>query len=306
MTAVKDKEIITTDYANDKEMEKLKEKSLLPTNDVIFHCLFGEVGNEKITKSFLEEILNMNVGEIDLDLNLNLTREYYDSKLGVLDVRAKAPNGVNYNIEMQNTSSEKLPERILSYWSRLYTMNLKRGNNYNVLTKTIAVIIVNDNVKKFELLKKYHTRWNIREEDYKDMILTDDFEIHIVELPKYIQMRKNKKCKNIWLEFLLEPEGKEVLEAMKECKEVGEARKKWRKITSDEIIRDRALRLEIAELDRNTDLYYARKSGLEEGIEKQNIAIAKKMLEQNLDMDIIVKTTGLSEEKVLELKEGIN
>ena len=97
-----------------------------------------------------------------------------------------------------------------------------------------------------------------------------------------------------------------MLEAMKECKEVGEARKKWRKITSDEIIRDRALRLEIAELDRNTDLYYARKSGLEEGIEKQNIAIAKKMLEQNLDMDIIVKTTGLSEEKVLELKEGIN
>ena len=124
-------------------------------------------------------------------------------------------------------------------------------------------------------------------------------------------MKKDKKCKNIWLDFLLEPEGKEVLEAMKECKEVEEARKKWRKITADEVIRDRALRLEIAELDRNTDLYYARESGIEvgreegyaQGIRENNITIAKKMLEQKLDIDIIIKTTGLTKEEVENLKE---
>ena len=33
---------------NTKEMESLKNISTLPTNDVIFHCLFGTKGNEKI------------------------------------------------------------------------------------------------------------------------------------------------------------------------------------------------------------------------------------------------------------------
>lgn len=59
---------------NTKEMESLKKISTLPTNDVIFHCLFGTKGNEKITKAFLEKLLNKEVEEINLDLNLNLIR----------------------------------------------------------------------------------------------------------------------------------------------------------------------------------------------------------------------------------------
>ena len=45
----------------------LAEKSLLPTNDVIFHCLFGTVGNEKITKDLLEKLLNKKIENIELD-----------------------------------------------------------------------------------------------------------------------------------------------------------------------------------------------------------------------------------------------
>ena len=100
MTEIIEKQHVTNDYANNLEMEQLVEKSLLPTNDVIFHCLFGQVGSEQITKTFIEKVLKRDVGKIDLDLNLDLQREYYDSKLGILDVRAKTPDGINYNIEM--------------------------------------------------------------------------------------------------------------------------------------------------------------------------------------------------------------
>lgn len=188
-----EKQHVTKDYSNNPEMEELVEKSLLPTNDVIFHCLFGQVGSEQITKTFIEKVLNRDIGKIDLDLNLNLQRDHYDSKLGILDVRAKTEDGINFNIEMQNTDSTKLPERLLSYWSRLYTGDLKRGKNYNTLAKTIAIIIVNDYINRFEIMRKYHTKWNIREEDYKDMILTDDFEIHIIELPKYEKNERKRK-----------------------------------------------------------------------------------------------------------------
>lgn len=282
--------------------EEITKKSLLPTNDVIFHCLFGQVGNEKITKDLIEKIINKKVAEIELDLNLNLIREKYDSKLGVLDVRAKAADGTNYNIEMQNSSSATLPERILSYWSRLYSGDLKRGNDYDVLAKTIAIIIVNDKIDRFELIKKYHTKWNIREEDYKDIILTEDLEIHIIELPKYKKMRENKENKNIWLEFLLEPQSKEVLKAMAQNKEIKEAEAKWRKITADDRIRDRALRLEIAELDRNTALKHAREEGELVGEKNSKLEIAKKMLEKEIDIAIIVETTGLTQEEIKNIK----
>lgn len=301
MTKTIEKQHVTKDYSNNPEMEELVEKSLLPTNDVIFHCLFGQVGSEQITKTFIEKVLNRDIGKIDLDLNLNLQREHYDSKLGILDVRAKTEDGINFNIEMQNTDSTKLPERLLSYWSRLYTGDLKRGKNYNTLAKTIAIIIVNDYINRFEIMRKYHTKWNIREEDYKDMILTDDFEIHIIELPKYEKMKEKGKCKDIWLDFLLKPEGKEVLEAMKESKEIKEAKEKWRKITADEKIRDRALRLEIAELDRNTDLYYARKEGIEEGERNKIRYIIKKLRDKNFTDEQILELTGISKDEIEEI-----
>lgn len=41
--------------------------------------------------------------------------------------------------------------------------------------------------------------------------------------------------------------------------------------------------------------------GKKEGIKQQTIAIAKKLKEQNIDIDIIIKTTGLTKEEIEEL-----
>jgi len=298
---------------NTKEMERLKNISTLPTNDVIFHCLFGTKGNEKITKAFLEKLLNKEVEEIDLDLNLNLIREHYDDKLGILDVRVKDKNGVNYNIEMQNTSSNTLPERIISYWSRLYNGDLKVGNDYNTLNKTIAILIVNDTIKNLEVIKKFHTKWNLREETYTEIILTDYLEIHIIELPKYIQSKKSNN--NVWLDFLLKPNEIRGMDAMedskmkKELEMVEEARKKWEEIIADEKIRDRALRLEIARLDYNTGMNNAREEGIKQGIEKgireslENIV--KEMLSKNFQIKTIAEITKLDIKEIEKIKDGL-
>lgn len=280
---------------NPELKKQAEERSLLPTNDVIFHILFGKIGNENITRKFLENTLNTDVSEIELDKNLDLQQEHYDDKLGVLDVRAKTKDGINYNIEMQNTSSNELPERMLSYWSRLYTGDLKRGNDYDTLTKTIAILIVNDTVKRFDLINKYSTKWNIREEDYSNIILTDDLDIRIIELPKYKKMVNEKLVKkNMWLEFLLKPNGKEVIKAMERDEGIKEAHDEWKRITEDEIARDRALRLEIAELDRNTAMKHAKRDGIQEGVEKVILC----MFRQKMSVEDIAKYAELSIEEV--------
>lgn len=284
----------------------LAEKSLLPTNDVIFHCLFGTVGNEKITKDLLEKLLNKKIENIELDRNVNLIREHYDDKLGILDVRLTDEDGTNYNIEMQNTSSEQLPHRILWYWSKLYVGDLKKGHDYTALNKTIAIIILNDQIERFDEIKKYETKWNIREEDYREIILTDDLEIRIIELPKYIRMKKVDKLKvNTWLEFILNPKRKEELEGMEDDM-IEEARRKWEEIISNEEIRDRALRREVAEFDRNTAIKVATDKGIEQGSDEARKEIAKEMLKNGDSIEYIEKITKLSKSEINELKNEID
>ena len=61
-------------------------KILSPKLDVVFQVIFGEVGNEIITKDFLETILNEKIDKIDLSKNTILRRKYQEEKLGILDI----------------------------------------------------------------------------------------------------------------------------------------------------------------------------------------------------------------------------
>ena len=56
------------------------------------------------------------------------------------------------------------------------------------------------------------------------------------------------------------------------------------------------------EQDVINQLYYAKKKGLAEGKTEERLEIAKKMLKEGLSVDLICRTTGLSEEEVLKLK----
>ena len=85
---------------NDTKEGTQKTKLLSPKLDVVFQSLFGEVGNERITKEFLEAILERKIEEVDLSGNIVLRRENVEDKMGVLDVLAKINNNEYANIEM--------------------------------------------------------------------------------------------------------------------------------------------------------------------------------------------------------------
>ena len=94
---------------DEKIQEVKKEKKLLsPKLDIIFQVLFGEVGSEKITKTFLEAILERRIENIDLSGNIVLRRENLEDKMGVLDVLAKLNDGEYCNIEMQMVEKDRI------------------------------------------------------------------------------------------------------------------------------------------------------------------------------------------------------
>ena len=76
-------------------------KLLSPKLDVVFQRLFGEVGNEKITKGFVEKILGEKIERVDLSKNPILRRETVHGKLGVLDVLVEFNDREKINLEIQ-------------------------------------------------------------------------------------------------------------------------------------------------------------------------------------------------------------
>ena len=289
-------------------------KTLSPKLDVVFQALFGDVGNESITKGFLETILERKIDSIDLSRNPILRREFKDEKLGVLDIIAKLDKDEICNIELQIVDKKNIIERILYYWSRLYSRQIKSGEDYKILQKAIVILITDFKIENLEELD-YHSRWKIMEDKQgKKIILTQKLEIDIIELPKIIGKEKEQDNLLDWLYFLENPKSERVTEKMKENENLKEAVKKLDNLSEDERmqriadLRQKAIMDEKAIYEKGLEIGLEKgiQRGMEKGIEKgimegsqkEKIEIAKKMLELKIDKEIIAEATGLTEQEI--------
>lgn len=247
--------------------EKTNKKTLSPKIDVVFQALFGEVGSERITKKFLETILKQQIDEIDLSKNPIIRRDYVQDKLGILDVIAKINNSDNCNIEIQLASSSNIIDRLLYYWSKLYVRDIKSGENYKTLSKTISVLIADFEIPHLKDLP-YHSEWQIIEKNFLTIILTNKLNIHIIEIPKIEKCKEDADELIDWLYFLVNPKSERVENKMKENKELKEAVEKLDKISNDEQMRRIAELREKAILDENSRISDISES-FNQGMEKR-------------------------------------
>ena len=277
-------------------------KTLSPKLDVVFQALFGEVGNESITKGFLETILERKIDSIDLSRNPILRREFKEEKLGVLDIIAKLDKDEICNIELQIVDKKNIIERILYYWSRLYSRQIKSGEDYKILQKAIVILITDFKIENLEELD-YHSRWKIMEDKQgKKIILTQKLEIDIIELPKIIGKEKEQDNLLDWLYFLENPKSERVTKKMKENENLKEAVKKLDNLSEDERmqriadLRQKAIMDEKAIYEKGLEVGIEK--GIMEGSQKEKIEIAKKMLELKIDKKTIAEATGLTEQEI--------
>ena len=287
----------------EQQKQNQKIRRYPPKIDIIFQAIFGEVGSENITKDFLEKILKRKIEKISLDKNPILRRELKDDKLGVLDIVTELDGKEKCNIEMQLIDKNNIIERMLYYWSKMYTKQIKAGDDYKKLEKTIVILIADFNIKGLEEVE-YHSTWKIIETNsVKKLILTDKFELDIIELLK-IKGRENEKDQLLdWLIFLENPESERVARKMEENENLKEAVEKLDRISEDEKmqriieLREKAIRDEHAIYDKGLD------DGIEKGAKEEKIKIVKSMLKENMDIEIIIKITGLTKEEIEKLKE---
>ena len=134
-----------------------KKSILQPKNDVVFKALFSR-GKPRITQA----ILKMKIDKLELDKSTDLLNENADDKNGRLDLRAIINGNTECDIEVQLTSNDNIAERFVYYWAKMYAANLKIGDTYSDLRKTISIIILDDDFKLTKNLGKPQTTWKIR------------------------------------------------------------------------------------------------------------------------------------------------
>ena len=284
-----------------QESKETKEEILSPMIDVVFQMLFGEIGSERITQDFLSTILREKIDTVNLDQNVVLRRELPKGKMGIVDVLAKINDNEFCNIEMQMADKKNMIKRMLYYWSRQYVKGISKKEDYKELKRTIVVLIANF---EFDFLEGLgvHSRWKIIEEERRKIVLTEDLEFNIIEVPKMYKEKQARDEKLIeWLKFLENPESKEVQGYMKKNENIKEAREKLDKMSKDEKVRRMAELRQKALMDEREAEHTGYSNGVEDGIQQGYRKIAKKMKDKGKNISEIIEITGLSEEEINKL-----
>ncbi len=115
-------EEMTSFIKNTKERLDLK-------NDYVFKRIFGNPENNQELKELLEAILNIKIETVEVK-NPEITKDYADEKLGVLDIRAQINEDTMIDIEMQVANVKTMVNRNIAYTSRLIAEDSRTGETY--------------------------------------------------------------------------------------------------------------------------------------------------------------------------------
>ena len=298
---------------NTKHNPEEKKKRLELTNDYVFKKIFAKPENNIELKELLEAILNIKINKVEVK-NPEISKNYQDEKLGILDIRAHINDDTIVDIEMQVANVYTIINRNISYSSRIITEQLQVGDSYKFLKKIISINILGENLLK---RNSYHSIAHMKfekteKEKYVDMgfeeeqeELTDKIEVHYIELKKFL--KKNPGISNKleqWLWLILGEEEK-VKMASKENKKIEKVVKDLDEMSADENERLEAYKRKLAVWDYNVSIAEATErgklEGVEEGKEEEKLEIAKKLKQKGMDTKAIMEVTGLTKEKIEKL-----
>ncbi|ELC8333195.1 Rpn family recombination-promoting nuclease/putative transposase [Clostridium perfringens] len=279
---------------------------LNPQIDFVFKKIFGTEKNKPILINFLNAVIKPTTPIKDVEIkNNDIDKDFIEDKFSRLDVKATTSNKEHINIEIQVKNEYNMIQRTLYYWSKMYSEQIQNRDNYSKLERTVCINILN-----FKYLKndKYHNAYRLKEITSNEE-LTDLQEIHFIELPKFNEIGNKEYVENVekmdalekWLEFLVEPESNTVRQLELSNEEIKLAKSELYRLSMDSKEREQYNMREKAIYDRISALENAEAKGNFEG----KLEVAKKLLLADVDINIIISSTGLTKEEIIKIKNTI-
>lgn len=278
---------------------------LNPRVDLAFKKIFGIEENKDLLISFINSVVSKEDQVTDIELlNPYNSRNFIGDKQSILDIKAKDLLGNYYNIEVQICDEGDYSERALLYWAKVYTDQLRMSDPYSKLRKVVGIHVLN--FTSILETPDYHNKFFVTNAKTGQRFF-NHLEIHTIELNKFSSKNESlqlilphiKTSLDRWATFLTkasslnlnnlpnemsDPCIKKALDILtntslnEEERQLYEGHLKW-------------LRVEASALEK------AEKKGEAKAI----LEMAKKMLELEIMIPIIVKATGLSEEEIKSL-----
>ena len=284
---------------------------LNPQIDFVFKKIFGTEKNKPILINFLNAVIKPTTPIKDVEIkNNDIDKDFIEDKFSRLDVKATTSNKEHINIEIQVKNEYNMIQRTLYYWSKMYSEQIQNRDNYSKLERTVCINILN-----FKYLKndKYHNAYRLKEITSNEELI-DLQEIHFIELPKFNEIGNKEYVENVekmdalekWLEFLVEPESNTVRQLELSNEEIKLAKSELYRLSMDSKEREQYNLREKAIYDRISALENAEAKGKREGkLEgklESKLEVVRESLSQGLEISLISKITGLSEEEIIKLK----
>ena len=272
-------------------------------NDAVFKAVFCKEKNKDLFELLLQEALNKKINIISINTPEIYKNNVYE-KGRTLDVLIKSDN-LLINVEINTFVSNSLKRRNAGYIFRKYSELTHMGESYNSMPLVIQINLSSLNSNK--LVYKYNLYDKINNKTY-----IDNLEIYEFNITKIKETCYNKSSKYRLLSLL--DCNKEELDLIKGDDIVERIKNEVNYLNDDPDFIKYMSEEDEARLLKNTlkeDAYqtgihegfekgveHGIEQGIEEGSKKQKLITAKELLKNNIPIDIIVKSTGLTEEEI--------
>ena len=299
-------------------MTKVKSKKLIPLSyDLLFKKVFGDYEHKERAASLVSVCLNIPyeeiVNNIEILPNDKKLRNKKD-KRQEQDVVVRIVLSINQrvNLEMNMNYNETNKNRNLTYLALMFSNQLKNKEDYKLLEPCIQInfnTVFTDTINnlfydEYMLRNKYGNTLtnmlkiiNINIEECRNILYNKDIseynkkELEIIKYGALMMETDYDKLKKVLEEF---PMGEDILDSVEEYSKdedfsylYYDAEKNRRGILNGSITEAR----EEGKLE-------GIKLGELKGINKRNIEIAKELVKNGVDVNIISKSTGLSVEEI--------
>jgi len=286
-----------------------------PKIDLVFKKLFGTEKNNQLLKSLVNSILPKDEQVVTLELkNPYNPADYLNGKITYLDIKATDENGKWYDIEIQVAPYDFFGMRLLFYWAKLYSSQLKSGQTYDNLRKAIVISLIDFNYfKDPKGQEKYHRRIGLCDLDTKEIYeQTDGLELQFVELKK-----KKKELPDVhstlerWITFINKAHEytKDNLPTeLANDENIKNAMEQLEVMYFNDVEKEHYESQEKKYLDK---LSYEKQEKLRQEQEQQNLEkaeqkgklesrmeIGKSLKSKNIPIEIIIETTGLTKDQI--------
>lgn len=270
-------------------------KILELTSDVVFKAFMMSEN----TKDYKARLISLITG-IDEELLKNAVYRSVEfpinkDKIYKSDIVVTIDKNI-INVEMNNRYYAGIVEKNITYINKIRSEGFDIGDNYLGIERVIQINI--DNYSQYKGNKLVY-KFQMRDIDTHELE-TNSIESYHIDLA-YLEKNCYNKDKLSELEKLLEifiTTNDEKLNTLRSDKVMEEAINELKKISGDEKIIGLYDAAAVERKIRNTELLGAKMEGIKKGEKKKQLEIAKKMIEKEIDKELILETTGLSIEEL--------